>query len=163
LASTTPALQMAGHQGPVRQARFSEDGRRVVTAGADGTARIWDAGTGKEIVPPLWHGGPVSTAAWGHGDRLVMTTREGKLARAWDAGTGAELTTIRFVNPAGVRHAAVTPDGRHAVLSSYGWISVFDRASKRQLVRMRHGNTISSPPQISPDGGRLLTTSVARS
>src|SRR5205085_12155666 len=38
--------QLWSHEGAVRSARFSRDGRRVVTAGADGTARGWDAAAG---------------------------------------------------------------------------------------------------------------------
>ena len=38
---------LAGHAGAVLSAAFSPDGTRVVTAPEDGTARVWDAGTGK--------------------------------------------------------------------------------------------------------------------
>ena len=41
---------LSGHQGWVLWAAFSPDGTRVVTASADGTARIWDATTGEQLV-----------------------------------------------------------------------------------------------------------------
>src|SRR5687768_14144861 len=44
--STTPrpvlALQV-GHSGPVTVVAFSPDGKSLVTASADGTARLWEA------------------------------------------------------------------------------------------------------------------------
>ena len=44
------------HEGPVEEASFSPDGRRVVTASADHSARVWDAETGKPLTEPLRHG-----------------------------------------------------------------------------------------------------------
>src|ERR1051326_2076464 len=49
-----------GHDGPVRSAAFDQEGKRVITAGDDMTARIWDALSGK-IIKTLN----------GHSDRLV--------------------------------------------------------------------------------------------
>src|SRR5262249_6823093 len=42
----------------VKSVQFSPDGRRIVTATADATARVWDAQTGKLLAGPLERGGP---------------------------------------------------------------------------------------------------------
>jgi len=39
---------LAGHRGAVLDGSFSPDGQWLVTASADGTARLWDANTGVE-------------------------------------------------------------------------------------------------------------------
>ncbi len=50
------------HPRDVFDAEFSFDGRLIVTASADCTARIWDASTGEAISPPLIHRYPVKRA-----------------------------------------------------------------------------------------------------
>jgi WD40 repeat protein len=78
-------------------ASFSPDGRRVATASADGTARVWETATGKRLTPPLQHGGEVGLMGWvGHvgfspdSRRLVSTS--GVAVHVWDAGSGEPLT-----------------------------------------------------------------------
>ena len=44
-------ISMRGHAGIIHVGAFSADGARVVTAGHDGTARIWDATVGTESGP----------------------------------------------------------------------------------------------------------------
>src|SRR5262249_42237716 len=41
---------------PFLEARFSRDSRRLVTFGAGGFARVWDAGTAVPVTPWLGHG-----------------------------------------------------------------------------------------------------------
>jgi WD40 repeat protein/tRNA A-37 threonylcarbamoyl transferase component Bud32 len=41
---------LVGRRGEVFCAEYSRDGRRVLTGSADGTARIWDAATGRELL-----------------------------------------------------------------------------------------------------------------
>src|SRR5262249_10796596 len=49
LAQSPRPVQAWFHDQPVGHARFSPDGRRVLTAAADGTAHVWDAATGQPV------------------------------------------------------------------------------------------------------------------
>ena len=49
-----PATGRAMQHGTnVVSAKFSPDGRRIVTASDDGTAQVWDAQTGRRLTEPL--------------------------------------------------------------------------------------------------------------
>ena len=66
-----------GHEDVVMSAAFSPDGKRIVTASEDKTARVWDAATGKPIGEPLkGHEDAVSSAAFSpDGKRIVTASR----------------------------------------------------------------------------------------
>ena len=67
-------------------AAFSPDGKRIVTASDDKTARLWDADTGKPIGEPLkGHDGMVRSAAFSPDGKRIVTASEDKTARLWDA------------------------------------------------------------------------------
>ncbi|HEX3407932.1 MAG TPA: WD40 repeat domain-containing protein, partial [Caulobacteraceae bacterium] len=50
VASDPQVAVLTGHAGAVRTAAFSPDGRRIVTASLDGTARVWDAASGVQTL-----------------------------------------------------------------------------------------------------------------
>ena len=69
----------------VMSAAFSPDGKRIVTASRDKTARIWDAATGKPIGEPLkGHEDAVHSAAFSPDGKRIVTASEDKTARIWD-------------------------------------------------------------------------------
>ncbi len=55
---------MLKHGSKVTSASYSPDGRRILTASRDTTARVWDAATGEPVTPLLKHRGIVNRAAF---------------------------------------------------------------------------------------------------
>jgi WD40 repeat protein len=60
---------------------FSPDGRTLVTASTDGTARVWDTATGREIAVLRSHEGFVRSAVYSADGRTVVTASDDKTAR----------------------------------------------------------------------------------
>jgi WD40 repeat protein len=69
----------------VTSAAFSPDGSRIVTASRDGTVRIWDAATAREIAVLRGHDGSVISAAFSPDGLRIVTASGDETARMWDA------------------------------------------------------------------------------
>src|SRR5208337_3615088 len=79
------------HDDEVNSAQFSADGRRVVTASWDKTARVWDAATGKALSEPMKHDDEVFSAEFSADGQRVVTASRDQTARVWDATTGKAI------------------------------------------------------------------------
>src|SRR5262249_50445726 len=104
--------QMWVHDRAVREANFSPDGRTVVTASDDRTARLWDVATGREVGKVMRHDGPVVFAGFSNDGRWVLTASRDGTARVWDAATGEPRTPpLKHGTP--LHHAGFSPDGKY--------------------------------------------------
>ena len=83
-----PIGQPLLHAGAVWSASFSPDGKWVVTASIDHTARLWDAATGAPLGKALAHNGRVYSAMFSPDGARVVTASGDIAARIWDAVTG---------------------------------------------------------------------------
>src|SRR6185503_16436212 len=72
------------HAGAISMVNFSRDGRRIVTASDDQTARVWDALTGQPVTEPLKTDGTVFAAAFARDGNWVVTASSDRSARLWD-------------------------------------------------------------------------------
>ena len=68
----------------------------LLTAGADGTARLWQTGDGHPVWPePIHHKGIVWTAQFDPVGRRILTASADKSAVVWDAESGRPLIRPR--------------------------------------------------------------------
>jgi WD40 repeat protein len=66
-------------------ASFSPDGSRIATASHDGTAKVWDARAGTEVLTLKGHTSLVESAAFvADGSRIVTWSRD-RTAKVWDS------------------------------------------------------------------------------
>jgi WD40 repeat protein len=76
---------------------LSRDGRLVASSGLDGTARLWEAGSGRPLATLRGHSGEVYSVALDGAGRLVASGGDDGTARLWEAGSGALRCALRSV------------------------------------------------------------------
>jgi eukaryotic-like serine/threonine-protein kinase len=155
-ATGLPASPPLPHDGEVRHAGFSPDGRRVVTVSGF-AAHVWDVASGRRVCPPLAHKAVVGQAAFSPDGSRVVTACWGHEARVWDAATGRALTPP-LRHGASVVQAAFSPDGRRVVTASDDKTArVWDAATgKLALPPLPHDGEVHHA-EFSPEGGRIVT------
>ena len=108
--SVTPTFQ--GHVGDVNMGVFSPDGLSILTAGDDGTVRLWETATGTMIRQFSGHTNKVNSAKFNSdGSRIVSASEDGTV-RIWNTTTGAEIVPGGIDHNAGaaVNYAEFSPD-----------------------------------------------------
>jgi WD40 repeat protein len=130
----TPLGPALSHEGRVFSACFSPDGRRVVTASDDRTARVWSVATGRAIGAPLRHDEAVTFATFSPDGTRVATASNDHTARLWDASTSQPLgEPMRHEHS--VTSAAFSPDGKTVLTIAHkNSIAIWDGVSGKPIV-----------------------------
>ncbi len=144
---------LKGHGGNVLDVAFTPDGKRLVTAGADRSARVWVAETGLEETTfkiDMAEEAVVSPDAG-----LVSTFgRTARGARVWKVPS--EKMVLHLDRPNTVYRVAFSPDGRHLATASNGKVRIWDKESPDKEERILDGHgTVALTLVYGPDGSHL--------
>ncbi len=89
-AGWTTAL--GGHQDPVRDVAVGPDGSKIATGGDDGTARIWDAEMGNQLLQlRVAADEAVTQVDFTPSGEFLVTATEGGAVRLWNVAMGSPL------------------------------------------------------------------------
>ncbi len=156
-----PASPPMRHSQRVWYAEFSPEGRRIVTAGLDLRAAVWDVGTGA-LLFEMRHPNAVRTAHFSPDGTRILTVADDSKARLWEANTGGTLgapmdhryrlaTDPARFSPDGERLVTIPADGSARLWNGH--------TGEPMLEPLRHEGPIHDAA-FSPTGSHVATCSL---
>ena len=146
------------HMDQVHVLTFSADGKALLTGGLDGTVRLWDPRTGKELRTLTLPKGRVLCAAFAPDGKAVAAAGDEGIVRLWDTATGAELRHWE-ADKGPVPALAFAPDGKRlATGNASGTVRLWDAAAGKELRSWTMGQDIITALAFPPDGKALAVS-----
>ena len=157
------------HLERINSVQFKSDGSSILTGSADGTASIWDAGTGQQklmLPPPHLRAAPsetrrrdIFTASFSPNEQLIVTASRANSAIVWRADNGDRVA--EFLHDHWVTHAEFSPDGKTVLTASIDRSArIWDVQTGEQVgAPLTHDSDINTA-HFSRDGRLVITTSM---
>lgn len=117
-APVTPLAEIEAHRGTVSGAAYTEDGRQIVSTGADGTMKLWDAGNYRVVRTIELDDGPATALALS-GRHALTGHANGKVV-LWDIDKAEKIATVHR-NEANIWSVAFTGDPNRFATASHDW------------------------------------------
>ncbi|HKS35816.1 MAG TPA: WD40 repeat domain-containing protein, partial [Verrucomicrobiae bacterium] len=152
------------HDGRINAANFSPDGRRVVVAGVNGNAAVWDAEGSLQIFRLVGHRPEkeVESACYSSDGRFLLTAGEDGLVRIWNAENGEEIAAASpLLHPDTVYNANFNRRGDRIVTACKdGKVRVWTMGSNSPIREFVAHAAPVRHASFSPDGRRIVTASI---
>jgi WD40 repeat protein len=143
--------RLQGHTDLVRCVAFHPDGTRLASCSNDGTIKIWDIATARELLTFTGHVSWVSAVVFHADGRRLVSAGENGNVRVWDLASGRTLASFQHSF-----NVALSPRGDFFSVLDNEKLTIFEVETGRPLTVIRgriqcHNRTIA----FSPDGGRV--------
>ncbi len=144
------------HEEAVVSTKWSPDGKFIITASVDKTAKIWDVQTGQILADLKGHQSELTDGIFSPDGKLVATTSNDATAKLWDAKSGRLLFTLNeHTSP--VHEALFSSDSRWLATRS-AWdqtIKVWDTQTGKLQAGIESANKVPIRAFFNPDGNLL--------
>lgn len=146
---------LRGHEDLIQSCIFDRDGELLLSASADGTARLWRL-SGECAVVLDAASGALNEAAFSHNGQWILTTHEVGGARLWTRG-GA-LARL-FETPDGAIRAAFSPDDTLVLVGCRDRVAHLWRIDGTPVATLAGHTKRVVDVAFSPDGRQIATAS----
>ncbi|MCB2210392.1 WD40 repeat domain-containing protein [bacterium] len=102
---------LVGHTDLISSCRFSPDGRWIISASKDGTLKIWDAISGREMRTLAGHEGGVTRFAISRDSKILVSGSWDNTVKIWNPASGKCLRTLEGHENT-ISDVQITPEGR---------------------------------------------------
>ena len=155
--TVTPRFNVDGHG--VHSVAFSPvDATLLATGSWDGTVKLWDVVTERDIATLKGHTGPVSSVAFSSDGSTLATGSWDRTVKLWDVETERNIATLKE-HTAGITSVAFSSDG--STLATGSWdrtVKLWDVATRQNIATLKgHTGPVTSVA-FSSDGSTLATT-----
>ena len=160
VATSRELALLTGHTDDVISVVFSPDGAKLVSVGdwVDGTAKLWDIPTGKNLAT-FTDTEPIRIAALSpDGTSLAAGSENDNLGRItlWDIETQTITATFQE-DMSSILSLAFSPDGKTLASGSYdGKIKIWDVRTRQNRSLAGHADAVRSLA-YSPDGTKIVS------
>jgi WD40 repeat protein len=148
---------LTGHSASVSFVTFSPDGNTLASASADKTIKLWNLGTGEQILTFKGHSDWVRSIAFSPDGNTLASAGYDKTIKLWNLTTQEEIRTLKG-NFDSFSSVAFSPDGKTLASGSYDeTIKLWDVATGEQIRTLKgHFHSVNSVA-FSPDGNTLAS------
>jgi WD40 repeat protein len=150
------------HPRPVESLAFTADGTKLATACWDANLRVWDLGSGEELMHK--EGGSNNGVCFSADGKLLASCGFGQLA-VWNFPGGDERWTARPEGRPIVQSVRFSPDGKMvAAACRQNVVRLYEAATGTEITALtRNADTADEPTVVravafSPDGKTLATS-----
>ncbi|RXN22231.1 WD repeat-containing 1 [Labeo rohita] len=138
---------ISDHSRFVNCVRFSPDGNRYVSAGADGQIFLYDGKTGEKVGSlggEKAHDGGIYAVSWSPDSTQLISASGDKTVKLWDVGSGTAVTTFNLGSDVLDQQLGCLWQKNHLLsISLSGYINYLDRNNPDRPLRTIKGHSKS--------------------
>jgi WD40 repeat protein len=152
IGSTVEKRVLPGHTGRIGGLAFSPDGRLLVSASQDQTARVWDVTTGELLTTLTGFRGPLGSVAFSPDGRVLATADWSGAIRLWHTSSWREAQELPHELGKVIWWVAFSPNGAYFAACGSGltlWSVRPETTDERNGPRLQF-QRIARPSQAYP-------------
>lgn len=130
---------------------FSSDAKMIATCGHDRQVRVWDVGTGDQLIEPMLQSGRPIYVEFSPNDKTLIVGTDNGNAQIWDVATGKPVGTKHIAGGGKLIQAQYSSDGQSILVIGNRSASVLDAATGQP--RFKKG--VEHDRRLVINGGRF--------